>query len=55
VQQSIGLSVKSWACKLAVDMFLPNEKDLIEDLDGILKIGDFYNRADQEGTRLLFI
>ncbi len=47
--------VKLWACKLAVDMFHINEKDLIEDLDGILTIGDFYNRADQEGTQLLFI
>ncbi|MFO7720797.1 MAG: DsrE/DsrF/DrsH-like family protein [Gillisia sp.] len=47
--------VKLWACKLAVDMFHINEKDLIDDLDGILTIGDFYNRADQEGTQLLFI
>jgi len=47
--------VKLWACKLAVEMFHLSEKDLIEDLDGILTIGDFYNRADQEGTQLLFI
>lgn len=47
--------VKLWACKLAVDMFHISEKDLIEDLDGILTIGDFYSRADQEGTQLLFI
>ncbi len=47
--------VKLWACKLAVDMFHISEKDLIEALDGILTIGDFYNRADQEGTQLLFI
>lgn len=47
--------VKLWACKLAVDMFHLSEKDMIEDLDGILTIGDFYNRADQEGTQLLFI
>ncbi|MFN4763450.1 DsrE/DsrF/DrsH-like family protein [Gillisia sp. Q332] len=47
--------VKLWACKLAVDMFHISEKDLIEDLDGVLTIGDFYNRADQEGTQLLFI
>ncbi|MEP6262695.1 MAG: DsrE/DsrF/DrsH-like family protein [Gillisia sp.] len=47
--------VKLWACKLAVDMFHLNEKDLIENIDGILTIGDFYNRADQEGTQLLFI
>ena len=47
--------VKLWACKLAVDMFHISEKDLIEDLDGILTIGDFYNRADTEGTQLLFV
>ena len=46
---------KLWACKLAVDMFHLKEEDLIEDLDGILTIGDFYGRADQEGTQLLFI
>ena len=46
---------KLWACKLAVDMFHLKEEDLIDDLDGILTIGDFYNRADQEGTQLLFI
>ena len=47
--------VKLWACKLAVDMFHLEEKDLIEDLDGILTIGDFYSRADQDGTQMLFI
>lgn len=47
--------VKLWACKLAVDMFHLSEKDLIGNIDGILTIGDFYNRADQEGTQLLFI
>lgn len=47
--------VNLWACKLAVEMFHLDEKDLIDDLDGILTIGDFYNRADQDGTHLLFI
>ncbi len=44
-----------WACKLAVDMFHLKENDLIDDLDGILTIGDFYNRADQENTQIVFI
>ncbi|WP_282163299.1 DsrE/DsrF/DrsH-like family protein [Ulvibacterium marinum] len=44
-----------WACKLAVDMFHLKEKDLIDEIEGILTIGDFYNRADAEGTQLLFI
>lgn len=46
---------KLWACKLAVDMFKLEEKDLIDDLDGILTIGDFYARADVEGTQIIFI
>ncbi len=46
---------KLWACKLAVDMFHLKKEDLIDQLDGILTIGDFYNRADQEGCQLLFI
>ncbi|RKN81788.1 DsrE/DsrF/DrsH-like family protein [Ulvibacterium marinum] len=44
-----------WACKLAMDMFHLKEKDLIDEIEGILTIGDFYNRADAEGTQLLFI
>jgi peroxiredoxin family protein len=47
--------VKLWACKLAYDMFHLKEEDLIEDLDGILTIGDFYNRADQDGCQIVFI
>ena len=47
--------VKIWACKLAVDMFKLKEEDLIDDLDGILTIGDFYNKADVDGTQMLFI
>ena len=46
---------KLWGCKLAVDMFHLKREDLIDDLDGILTIGDFYNRADEEGCQLLFI
>lgn len=46
---------KLWACKLAVEMFKLEEEDLIEDLDGILTIGDFYSRADVEGSQIIFI
>jgi len=46
---------KLWACKLAVDMFKLEEKDLVDELDGILTIGDFYERADIEGTQIIFI
>lgn len=47
--------VQLWGCKLAVDMFHLKREDLIDDLDGILTIGDFYNRADEDGTQMLFI
>ena len=46
---------KLWACKLAIDMFHIKEEDLIDDLDGILTIGDFYNRADNDNTQMLFV
>jgi peroxiredoxin family protein len=46
---------KLWGCKLAVDMFHLKEEDLIDDLDGILTIGDFYNRANGDGTQIVFI
>ncbi len=46
---------KLWACKLAMDMFDIKESDLIEDLDGVLTVGDFYARAEGEGTHVLFI
>jgi peroxiredoxin family protein len=47
--------VKLWACKLAMEMFHYNKNDMFEDLDGVLTVGDFYNRAHGEGTHMLFI
>lgn len=46
---------KLWACKLAMDMFDLKEQDLFEDMDGVLTVGDFYGRAEGEGTHLMFI
>lgn len=46
---------KLWACKLAMDMFKLKKEDLIDDLDGVLTVGDFYSRAKGEGTHLMFI
>lgn len=46
---------KLWACKLAMDMFDLTEEQLIEDLDGVLTVGDFYSRAHGEGTHVIFI
>lgn len=46
---------KLWACKLALDMFDLKEDDLIDDLDGVLTVGDFYGRAEDPGTHIVFI
>ncbi len=47
--------VKLWACKLAMDMFHFKQDDLYEDLDGVLTVGDFYQRSSGEGVQMLFI
>jgi peroxiredoxin family protein len=47
--------VRMWACKLAVDMFKLEQKDLFEDVEDIITVGDFYDRAQGEGTQIVFI
>lgn len=47
--------VKLWACKLAMEMFHYTKDDLIEELDGVLTVGEFYNRGKGTGTHMLFI
>ncbi len=46
---------KLWACKLAMDMFHLNNDKLIDNIDGVITVGDFYARAKGDGTHLLFI
>ena len=46
---------KLWACKLAMDMFNYTKDDLIEDIDGVLTVGDFYERAAGDGVHVIFI
>jgi peroxiredoxin family protein len=46
---------KIWACKLAMDMFDLTKDKLIDDLDGVLTVGDFYARAEGDGTQVIFI
>ena len=46
---------KLWACKLAMEMFHLKEDDLIDEIDGVLTVGDFYERAAGESTHLMFI
>jgi peroxiredoxin family protein len=38
-----------------MEMFHLEKENLIDDLDGVLTVGDFYNRAKGDGTHLLFI
>lgn len=47
--------VKLWACKLAMEMFHYDIDDLSEEVDGVLTVGDFYNRSHGEGVHMLFI
>jgi peroxiredoxin family protein len=47
--------VKLWACKLAMEMFHLTKADLIDDIDGVLTVGDFYHRGDGSGTHLLYV
>jgi peroxiredoxin family protein len=46
---------KLWACKLAMDMFDIKEDNLIDELNGVLTVGDFYSRAEGDGTHVIFI
>ena len=47
--------VKMWACKLAMDMFHLKRDDLIDDVDGVITVGEFYNKAQGDGVHMLFI
>ncbi len=47
--------VKMWGCKLAADMFKYKKSDLIDQVEEIITVGDFYQKASGEGTQILFI
>lgn len=47
--------VRMWGCKLAMDMFHLKKEELVDEVEKIITIGDFYKRADKEGTHMLFI
>ncbi len=46
---------KVFACKLAMDMFKLSKEDLWEEVDEVLTVGDFYNRAQEGDTQIIFI
>jgi len=45
---------KIYACKLAMDMFKIDEKDLSEHVSGVLTVGDFYELSAGEGSQIIF-
>lgn len=44
-----------YACMLAAEMFHLTEEDFIDDLAGIITVGDMYALAEGEGTQIIFI
>ncbi len=43
-----------YACKLAVDMFKLKKEDLIDDLSGIITVGEMYELAAGEQSQIIF-
>jgi peroxiredoxin family protein len=43
-----------WACKLAADMFKVKKDDLSEHVQGIITVGEFYEKAGGEGSQIIF-
>lgn len=42
-----------WACRMAMDMFNLKQTDLVREVDGVLSVVDFFDKA--AGSQLLFI
>ena len=51
----VASGVKIWACKLAMDMFHYEKKDLIDGVEAVITVVDFYHRSEGEGVHMLFI
>lgn len=46
---------KVFACLLATEMFKIEEDEFIDDLDGIITVGEMYEHAEGEGSHIIFI
>jgi peroxiredoxin family protein len=44
-----------YGCKLAVDMFKIDASEFIDDLAGVITVGDMYALAEGEGAQIIFI
>jgi peroxiredoxin family protein len=47
--------VRMWACKLAMEMFKYSKEDFVDEVEGVLTVGDFYGRGAGEGVHMLFV
>lgn len=45
---------KIFACKLAMDMFKLSREDLMDRVEGVLTVGQFFEESAGEGTHMLF-
>ncbi|MBX2819908.1 MAG: DsrE/DsrF/DrsH-like family protein [Rhodothermaceae bacterium] len=46
---------KLYGCQLAVEMFKLNEEDFVDDLEGIITVGDMFELAEGENTQIVFV
>ncbi len=46
---------KLYACKLAAEMFKLDEEDFIDDIEGIITVGDMFELAEGENTQIIFV
>lgn len=46
---------KLWGCKLACDMFKLDRDDLVDEVEDVITVGDFYALADGDRTQIIFI
>ena len=44
-----------FGCKLAIDMFHLDREDLVDDVEDVITVGDFYQLAAGENTHIIFI
>lgn len=47
--------VKLWGCKLAMDMFKVKKEDLIDEIDDVITVGQFYERTTGDRSQIVFI
>ncbi|MFK7844140.1 MAG: DsrE/DsrF/DrsH-like family protein [Rhodothermales bacterium] len=46
---------KLYGCKLAVEMFKLSEDDFVDELEGIITVGDMFELAEGENTQIIFV